>query len=202
MNSILLNDFSTLTLAGLLGVITYWVYNQANLFIFFDNTNTDEKSTLILMFGLANLSVYQILFNVTDLRKISVYLFGTVIAIVTVGILLFFIKIVSDKLRTTMLKHNYEYKFHGNMFKHFLDKKKSLYIYAYIFDFDNNLIEDGYIEDYSADETNNKHISLVLPDDYKFIKKENDELDTDFNNFEEVYLDFQNKIKIYIVRVS
>jgi len=203
MTDILINDFTIVTLAGLIGVIDYWVFNQLNLFNFFDNTNTDEKAALIILLGLANLFIYQLLAYLTNLNIWLILILGTILAKIIVFLFFYSVKLTSDKIKDKYFENKRKYKYYGNSLKEFLDKEDSDFIYVYIFDFENNLIEDGYIDSHSVDESNNnKDLSINLPDDYKFYKKSDGKTDELFNDFEETYIDFGNQIKIYIVRIN
>lgn len=89
---ILNEEISILTISGLLGIINYWLFYQLDLFHFFNNKNTYEKGTLILLLGLVNIIMYQFIQKRTDWNIILAMILSFIISIIFELIILFSIK--------------------------------------------------------------------------------------------------------------
>jgi len=195
---ILNEEISILTISGLLGIINYWLFYQLDLFHFFNNKNTDEKGTLILLLGFMNVITYQFVEKRTDWNTMSVMILSFVTSIIFELIILFSIKKLSELIISSYYENKKSYRSFENSLVSFFEEKKDKKLFVYIYDFNDKLIDYGYVSSYSYEENEN-NIIVVLPDDYNPQNEFKDFKDLDYDK---VFIDLDRRIKIYSFYVN
>ena len=175
-----------------LGAVNFWIGNQSDFFDFFDSYEKDEKYSLCLILGLINWYIYsEILMVYCNKFNHALVLLGS---IVILNFLVWLFHLIVNKIRNK--KDNR--KIYKSILTDAIESVPNSEKYCYVFDFENNLIEHGYMRAYSNKPTETDAFYLI-PSlkaeeeiDFKTIRKA-------FNKENQfIYIDYQNKIKIYI----
>lgn len=199
MNFSISNDLTVLTFSGLVGMIHYWLFNQLNFLNFFDRSQSDEKIALITLMGLVNVLVYSFI-SLKELNVILMIIISFFLSLFIEFLILLIVDRVSEIIKKTFLI-NKSYKFHGSGLEEILESQPNTHVKAFIFDLKEDFIAQGYVSAYSeVVSIEGFYLSLKpFEDDEGDLKM----LDTDFTDFrketDEIYIDFHNRIKIYIV---
>lgn len=142
--------------------------------------------------------MYQFIQKRTDWNIILAMIVSFVISIIFELIVLFSIKKLSEWVISRYFANKKSYRSFGNSLVSFYEQKKDKALFVYIFDFDDNLIDYGYVSSYSY-EDNENNIIVALPDDYDSQKELNNFKDLDYY---EVFIDLDKQIKIYSFYVT
>lgn len=200
-----MNELSNVLLSGALGIINFWILRELNLIIFFNTKDTDEKRQFIIILGIVNFFAYQLLmeFNFKFLESynnVGYYIMTFGIAVIVEVIICYIVKKYIEKTNKSKIENGKILKFHINTLDRILEGYENQDLYAYVFDFDNNLIEHGYVRHFSTEEP---EFNLSLEkrkghsksiDSYKDFIILVDEKEIEILN----YIDFVHKIKIYL----
>src|SRR5699024_3885348 len=160
--------------------------------------NTDEKGTLILLLGFMNVITYQFVEKRTDWNTMSVMILSFVTSIIFELIVLFSIKKLSELIISSYYENKKSYRSFENSLVSFFEEKKDKKLFVYIYDFNDKLIDYGYVSSYSYEENEN-NIIVVLPDDYNPQNEFKDFKDLDYDK---VFIDLDRRIKIYSFYVN
>lgn len=198
----MINEIDSVVFATALGTIDYWILRQFDFLLFFNHNRNDEKTSLIVLLGVKNYIIYDVMISLTDgaWNKYGYYFATFVIGIFVEFIFFWALHKVISSMKSKHLKNKESYNFFIPLLKNELSKKPDTPVYIFIYDFENKLIEHGWLKNYSTifdDES-----TMVL----KLSPKSSD-LVTKFDDFrpffpvsdeDDVYIDFDKKIKIYI----
>jgi len=187
------NEISVITISGLLGIINYWIFYQLDLFNFFNNKNSDEKGTLIVLLGLVNIVSFQLISNNTEFHIIFVIIISLILSIAVELFVLYSIKRISEFIISNYFKNVKSYKVFENSLASLFEENSDKELFVYIYDFNDKLIDYGYVDSYTY-ENNENNIILALSNDYEIFKETRDIEELDYDK---VFIDFDRKIKIY-----
>lgn len=195
---------SDILLSGALGLVNFWILRELDLLTFFNPKDKEEKNQFIIILGIMNLFIYQMLlnwdsFNFLDANYLF-YLSAFIVAILLEILLGYIIKKSMENSNLKKESSGKTQKFYIETFDRILEEYEGEDLYAYIFDFQNQLIDHGYLIDYTTNRPEfnlslskrEGHSELVI--NYKEFIEIVDENDDELLNF----IDFKYKIKIYL----
>lgn len=201
----MINELSNLLLSGALGIINFWILREMNIISFFDPKDVDEKKQFIVILGIFNIFIYQTLHNLgwewleSQNNNFKYYVLTFVLAVVLEILICFILSYFVKKSNERKLKKGTGINLYVNTVDRIIEKYEGEDLYTYIFDFENKLIDHGYVINYS---TKNPEFNLSLKK-----KKGHSEANlnyeefierTDKNNIEILsYIDIKTKTKIY-----
>ncbi|MDO5666006.1 MAG: hypothetical protein Q4G63_12230, partial [Bacteroidia bacterium] len=129
------NEISVITISGLLGIINYWIFYQLDLFNFFNNKNSDEKGTLIVLLGLVNIVSFQLISNNTEFHIIFVIIISLILSIAVELFVLYSIKRISEFIISNYFKNVKSYKVFENSLESLFEENSDKELFVYIYDF-------------------------------------------------------------------
>lgn len=186
-------DITIIALSGLVGTVNYWIYNQLNLLDFFDQSKADEKITMITLLGFLTFPVYLVL-EVFDLNLVWAILIAWIVSFFVQGIVLWLIRKLSDLIKSHFYVGKRNYKYFNSGLEQVLNSGESKYCYAFIYNFEGKLIEQGFVSHNSNDVIGNEvYMSLESRNETE------EEINEYLENVSERFVDFKNKVKIHII---
>lgn len=194
---------SLIAISGIIGIVYYWFFNALDLLNFFDHGESDEKNSLIILFGLIYFVISDLLRQSTnDNWRLSIYV---IISIVLSFIIMWFILNVLNKAIDTHIERNTNKKsmsFYEPVIKKLLENDigSNRLIYVYVYNLDDKIIEHGRLNYYSPGKNEESAISLELSPDSGSLETDLNNLRTNFpiDDSMHVYINFEHNYKIYI----
>lgn len=196
-------QISIISIAGIVGIIDYWFLSYTDYIVFFDTNKSDEKITFITLLGFFNLLMYKFLSSYID-NIICLIVIMFIISFVFMLAILWIVQKLISRFNSLLKQYGKTYKRVGEDFDRYIydvysNDKKIQNVYVYILDFENKLIDKGYLNKYQPhDGYFNFSMVLALDNDYSLEKKFDLNI---LDNASEVFIDFNYKIKIYVLPV-
>lgn len=190
-------------LSGAIGMVQYWVLREFEVLNFFNHKNTDEKASLVIILTFIHFIINNLIMRITEGSLGSLLTF-TVSFIVSL-----FLSWCSLKILSWVLIYSHEQKLINRkpfntyipIFQDMIeDDIKEMDNYIVIFNLNNEIIEHGYLCDYSIDDND-----IIL--NLKLLSWEGAETDflkfrTQLQDKSKVYISAKNNMKIYIFKAS
>lgn len=210
--------FIALLTAGIPGFFSYWYLNQIG-FLNYSDRAQEEKKTIQIILSIINISVsffvWFLLENKGNLEaalQINTMKIIDVITLLSISIIITFtltrwiypliIKYFMSKMEKFRLKHNLPLKTQETVYEMLVHKKEYSHTLVYVFDFNDEFIESGYLSKFS-DNSDSINLSLALETFHTKEKYEIVDMLALFNgknysnDAKEIYLDFDRRIKIF-----
>jgi len=210
--------FIALLTVGVPGFFSYWYLNQIGFLSYSDRAKEEKRSIQILLSFInvgVSLFVWLLVENKGNLE--SPLQFKTmqmidVITLLSISIVVIFIltrwiypmiiKYFMSKMEKFRVKHNLPLKTQETVYEMLVHRKEYAHTQVYVFDFDDQFIESGYLSKFS-DNTDSINLSLALDTFHITQKYELVDILRMFNgehypnDAKEIYLDFDRRIKIF-----
>lgn len=200
---------------GIPGFLSYAYLSQLGIIIFSKNEK-DDKVIVLSIFSFLNIGLsFCVFYWLTSIEPSKNMPFSAVIklfivtliisAILTLTLYPYVLKKMKKTIETYQGKNNINIKSNQTVIEKIIDSTEYKFKAVYIFDFDNNFIESGYLKRYSGEETTGFQISLATETFYNDEKPTFNEILNKFNTdpipeANELLLDVDKKIKIFIFR--
>lgn len=191
---------STLITTGTAGYINYSILLKLRFLNFGPNQQKDKNIT-ITMCSLINYSIYllinaKITDNKTPISILLTLIFSSVLSVTIYPLVIYLFDIATQRINRKM-----GYATISN--KDVRDKvfDNGVTQYVVIFTFDNQLIVDGYLENYSSNHHEYNELLIVPPDSNHSIVF--DDFISTFreNKSAKILVDFEKSIKIYVIDI-
>lgn len=191
---------STLITSGAAGYLNYSILLKLRFFNFGPNEQKDKNIT-ITIFSLINYSIYllinaKITDNKTPISILLTLIISIVLSLTIYPLVFYLFDIATQKINSKM---GYATISNKDVRDKLFDNGSTQYIV--IFTFDNQLIVDGYLENYSSNHHEYNELLIVPPDtNHKIV------FDDFISTFREdktakILIDFEKSIKIYVVDI-
>lgn len=197
-----MNLIENLSLIAVLGAVNYWFINYFDMIDFFDRDQNDEKYSFWVVLGVINYSVIYILF-LTPIKHCNHYFVYLLSVLISFFVNLLLLKLIS-KAHLKFLKEDKTTISFRTVLVNALDDFDGSKKLCHIFDFEDNLIEHGWLEHYPSNDKDKTIFSLQLDppneEDKINIYKKYATFRNKLSKQENVRLviDFENKLKIFI----
>lgn len=191
--------------SGSIGTIHFWILREFDVLNFFNHKHKDEKFSLLVILTAFNVYFYETLKSCTNnsWNILYYYLISFFIALIVEFVLFSFLKRVLLEANLKKVSNNKGYSFQISSLRKIIEdnidgkSNSDSTIFAVIFNFDNKLIDSGYLEIYPTDENEQsyvlKNVGSIVEDDYDIFKKE-----VDSKSNVKIYISIKEEIKMYL----
>lgn len=200
---------------GIPGFLSYAYLSQLGIILFSKNEK-DDKVIVLSIFSFLNIGLSFCLFYwITGIEPSKSMVLSSVLklfiitlivsAVLTLTIYPYLLKKMKKTIEIYQEKNNIDVASNQTVIDKIINNSEYKFKAVYIFDFENNFIESGYLKRYSGEETAGFQISLVTDTFYNDENPTFNEVLKEFNSSQtpeanELFLDLDKKIKIFIFK--
>lgn len=191
--------------SGSIGMVHFWILREIEVLNFFNHQNKDEKFSLLVILTAFNMYFYETLKSCTNnsWNLLVYYLLSFFIALLVEYFLFSLLKKVLTNANLKKASNNKGYSFQVSSLRQIIEDniteeaESDSAIFAVIFNFDNKLVDSGFLEIYPTDGNEQsyvlKNVGSNVEDDYNIFKEN---IDPESNV--KIYVSIKEKIKIYL----